>query len=69
MATDLINTPTTGTQVQACGDCHLMILMKPCLLPGKAIARFAEAYADQNDRDHARLEEAAKAGEIVIQQG
>ena len=30
----------------------------------RAIARFAAAYADQNERDHARLAEAVAAGEV-----
>jgi uncharacterized protein (DUF2252 family) len=35
----------------------------------RAIARFASAYADQNERDHARLAEAVAAGELAAQQG
>jgi uncharacterized protein (DUF2252 family) len=34
-----------------------------------AIARFATAYADQNDRDYARMCEAVEAGEIEVQEG
>jgi uncharacterized protein (DUF2252 family) len=33
----------------------------------QALATFAEAYADCNDRDHAALAEAARAGEIAVQ--
>jgi uncharacterized protein (DUF2252 family) len=32
----------------------------------QAIAEFAEAYADQNERDHAALREAAEAGRIEV---
>jgi uncharacterized protein (DUF2252 family) len=35
----------------------------------RAIAAFAEAYADQNERDHAALEEAARAGRIEAERG
>jgi uncharacterized protein (DUF2252 family) len=35
----------------------------------RAIARFAAAYADQNERDHARLTEAVAAGELAAQEG
>ncbi|HEY1367282.1 MAG TPA: DUF2252 domain-containing protein [Gaiellaceae bacterium] len=35
----------------------------------KAIARFSAAYADQNERDHARLAEAAAAGEVATELG
>ena len=35
----------------------------------RAIARFSEAYADQNERDHARLAEAVRAGEVPAQLG
>jgi len=35
----------------------------------QVIAQFAQAYADQNERDHARLVEAAKSGEIETKQG
>jgi uncharacterized protein (DUF2252 family) len=35
----------------------------------RAIARFASAYADQNERDYQRLAEAAAAGEIPVQHG
>ena len=35
----------------------------------QAIARFASAYADQNERDHARLAEAVAAGEVAAQLG
>jgi hypothetical protein len=31
----------------------------------RAIAEFAEAYADQNDRDYARLQEEVKAGRLT----
>jgi uncharacterized protein (DUF2252 family) len=33
----------------------------------KALARFAEAYADQNERDFERVTEAARAGEIAAE--
>ena len=33
----------------------------------QALARFAEAYADQNERDFARLTEAANSGEIQVE--
>jgi Uncharacterized protein conserved in bacteria (DUF2252) len=32
----------------------------------EAIAEFAEAYADQSERDHAALREAADAGRIEV---
>ena len=35
----------------------------------RAIAAFAETYADQNERDHAALEEAARAGRITAERG
>ncbi len=35
----------------------------------RAIARFAGAYADQNERDHERLAEAVAAGEVPAEQG
>ncbi len=35
----------------------------------KAIARFASAYADQNERDHRRLAEAVGDGEIAAEHG
>ncbi len=35
----------------------------------RAIARFSCAYADQNERDHARLAEAVAAGEVRAEQG
>jgi uncharacterized protein (DUF2252 family) len=33
----------------------------------RAIAEFCSAYADQNERDHARLAEAAASGEVPVQ--
>ena len=35
----------------------------------RAIAQFASAYADQNERDHRALVEAVAAGKITVQQG
>ena len=35
----------------------------------QAIARFAAAYADQNERDHAALAEAAASGRITVESG
>ena len=35
----------------------------------KAIAAFAEIYADQNERDYAALKEAAAQGRIVVESG
>jgi hypothetical protein len=35
----------------------------------KAIAEFAAAYADQNERDYAALGEAAASGRILAQRG
>ena len=35
----------------------------------RAIAAFAETYADQNERDHAALEEAVRAGRIAADRG
>ena len=35
----------------------------------RAIAAFAETYADQNERDHAALEEAARADRIAAERG
>jgi uncharacterized protein (DUF2252 family) len=35
----------------------------------RAIGAFAETYADQNERDHAELEEAARAGRIAAERG
>jgi hypothetical protein len=35
----------------------------------RAIAAFAEAYADQNERDHAALRLAADEGRIPVQEG
>jgi len=36
---------------------------------GRAIARFSEAYADQNERDYDRLAEAVAAGEVAAEFG
>jgi uncharacterized protein (DUF2252 family) len=36
---------------------------------GHAIGDFAAAYADQNDRDYARMKEAVADGRIVVQEG
>ena len=33
----------------------------------RAVAAFAERYADQNERDHAALSEAARAGRIAAE--
>ena len=35
----------------------------------RAIVRFCAAYADQNERDHRRLAEAATAGEVAVEHG
>ena len=35
----------------------------------RAIATFAEAYADQNERDHAAMQEAARDGRIAAERG
>ena len=35
----------------------------------KAIAQFAEAYADQNERDHQSLVDAAAAGRVTAESG
>jgi uncharacterized protein (DUF2252 family) len=35
----------------------------------RAIGDFAETYADQNERDHAEVEEAARAGRIAAERG
>jgi uncharacterized protein (DUF2252 family) len=35
----------------------------------RAVASFAEIYADQNERDHAELEEAARVGRIAVERG
>jgi uncharacterized protein (DUF2252 family) len=35
----------------------------------RAIARFSQAYADQNERDHERLAEAVAAGEVAAERG
>ncbi len=35
----------------------------------RAIARFATAYADQNERDHRRLADAVAAGEVTAESG
>ena len=35
----------------------------------QAIAQFAAAYADQNERDHDAVLEAVKSGRIVAEQG
>ena len=35
----------------------------------RAIADFAERYADQNEHDHAAVSEAARAGRIAVQHG
>jgi hypothetical protein len=36
---------------------------------GHAIADFAAAYADQNDRDYARMKEAVASGRIAVLEG
>ena len=36
---------------------------------GKALARFAETYADQNERDHAALQQAITAGRVPVEAG
>ena len=33
----------------------------------RALARFAETYADQNERDHAALEAAVESGRVTAQ--
>jgi hypothetical protein len=35
----------------------------------QAIARFSAAYADQNERDYARLVDAVAAGEVAAEAG
>jgi len=35
----------------------------------RALAEFAVAYADQNERDHAALRQAADGGRIAVQEG
>ena len=35
----------------------------------RALAEFAVAYADQNERDHAALLQAAKEGRIAMREG
>jgi hypothetical protein len=35
----------------------------------EAITQFADAYADQNERDHDAVIEAVKSGRIVAEQG
>src|SRR4029077_5579809 len=35
----------------------------------RALAEFAVAYADQNERDYAALQQAAKDGRITVQEG
>lgn len=35
----------------------------------RAILAFSEAYADQNTRDHAALEAAARSGRVTLEQG
>jgi uncharacterized protein (DUF2252 family) len=35
----------------------------------RAVGAFAETYADQNERDHAEVEEAARAGRIAAERG
>ncbi len=35
----------------------------------RAMAKFAERYADQNDRDYAALKEAAKSGRVAVEMG
>lgn len=35
----------------------------------QALAAFAEAYADQNERDHGALQAAAKSGRITVESG
>ncbi len=35
----------------------------------EAMATFAEAYADQNERDHAALQAAVDAGRVTAQSG
>jgi hypothetical protein len=35
----------------------------------RAVADFAEAYADQNERDHAALDEAVRSGRLTAERG
>jgi hypothetical protein len=35
----------------------------------RAMAAFAELYADQNDRDYRALQEAAASGRVVVESG
>jgi hypothetical protein len=35
----------------------------------QAVAEFAEAYADQTERDHATLEDAVESGRITAMRG
>ena len=36
---------------------------------GQALARFATTYADQNERDHAALQQAIKDGRVPVETG
>ncbi len=66
MASDLARTPISGIRVQICGDAHISnlgVFAIPDLF-AQAIALFAEAYADQTERDHAALLTAIKEGRI-----
>lgn len=83
MAADLAATPTSGLRVQLCGDAHLSnfgharsgdrVAISGYLGRGAtfdlAIAAFADAYANQNQRDFERLTAAWKANEITVQTG
>jgi hypothetical protein len=35
----------------------------------RALASFAETYADQNERDYVALQDASKEGRIVVESG
>jgi hypothetical protein len=65
MASDLSRTPVSGLRAQMCGDAPLMNFG----LFDRAIADFAEAYADQNQLDFEALQEAEAAGRITAERG
>jgi hypothetical protein len=57
MAADLAKTPNMGIRVQSCGDAHLF---------GEALADFATAYAEQNERDYQAMLSAVRQGRIKV---
>jgi hypothetical protein len=77
----LMNPPTLGIYAEICGWALARAHARsgdPAAIAGylgsgdsfdRALASFAEAYADQNERDYAALGEAVESGRIDAERG